>query len=163
MLQTHPKTKFTSIFSVLTADTPCLQKLETFSFAYSTGQFNTDQTAYTIAKVCKDAISLKSLDIRNYRSSFSLSSVNLFDMIASETIECLYLSGSKFDLWEVEYLAKAISDRWRKSLIELDLSWTSLSVEYLQLIFNAFNRNDELTILRGINLSGTCVSTDMIR
>lgn len=163
MLQTHPKTKFTSIYSVLTAESPCLQHLESFSFAYSTG-FSTDQTAYTIAKVCKDALFLKTLDIRNYKSSFSLSSVNLFDMIASDKIEWLYLSGSRFDSWEVEYLARAIAARWRKSLVEIDLSWSSLSAEHLQLILDAFGGDEEeLTRLRAINLSGTCVRTDMIK
>ena len=108
-----------------------------------------------------------------------MNSVNLFDLISSNKIEYLYLSGAKFDPWEAGYLATAIANKWRNTLIEIDLSWSSLSAENLKMILDSFsdttNSTQSVTLamkrdhgninskLRGINMSGTCVQTDIIK
>ena len=48
MLQTYPKTKFTTITSVLTSDV-CLENLEQLSISFNSDQFSRDQH-FIIAK-----------------------------------------------------------------------------------------------------------------
>ena len=63
-----------------------------------------------IAKLCKDAECLKSLDLRYYKSPLDCF-FNMFSMIKNDIIERLYLCNSILSDSDNNYLAYTIQDR----------------------------------------------------
>lgn len=160
MLQTYPKTKYSSITSVLTSES-FLENLEIFSICFNSEQYSTNNMIFIIAKICKDALHLKSIDIRKFKSSLD-DRINIFQLINSNKVAFLYLSYSKLSESDGQYLTFAIKEKWTKSLIELDLSWSNISLQYLRIILESFCSKNGCKISK-LNLAGTCVETQMIR
>lgn len=106
-------------------------------------------------------MNLKNLDIRYYKSGLDRS-VNLFSMVNSSRVERLYLSHANFTEVDQSYLADVIRNKWTSTLIELDLSWSNISSNYIQSIFDSFE-NSLSCKLKALNMTGTCVETNMIK
>lgn len=113
------------------------------------------------SRVFKDAMNLRNLDIRYFKSGLDRS-VNLFSMVNSSRVERLYLSHASFTEVDQSYLVDAIRNKWTSSLIELDLSWSNISSNYIQSIFDSFE-NSPSCKLKALNMTGTCVETNMIK
>ncbi len=112
-------------------------------------------------RVCKDALQLKNLDILNY--SAKLTRIDLFSYINSNCIERLDLSHSSFNKIESSNLVMAIEKKWLRSLSELHLAWSNINKESLVNIINLFVNNRSFIRLKRLDLTGTCVETDMIK
>ena len=65
---------------------------------------------FYILRVCKDAVNLKLLDLRAYKSPLN-SQLNLFDIIKSNVLEKLYLCNSNLSEADCFYLYQVISKK----------------------------------------------------
>ena len=115
---------------------------------------------FYFSRICKDSTNLKYLDIRNYKSA-SNRNLNFFQLINSNKLEHLYLCNSNLNEADNMYLAEAIENKWRSTLVELDISWSNLNKHCLESILNSLSF--ESSRLKTLNLSGTCVETQMIK
>ncbi len=161
MLKCYPKIKYTTIESVFTTPTGYLN-LEELSVAFDEKKFGTDPMFILLIKLCKDSIKLKSLDVRSYRSPLN-SFFNLFDLINTNNLERLYFCNSQFTEADSIYFSTAIFEKWHSTLIELDLSWSNLSKQSLDLILDSFIKNANHSKLKYLNLTGTCVDSITIK
>lgn len=53
--------------------------------------------------------------------------------------------------------------KWSKSLIEINLCSSNITEQGLEVLIDGLVRNSNECPLRGINLSGTCVTTDLVQ
>ena len=160
MLKCYPKIKYTTIESVLSSTTGYLN-LEELSVSFDEKKFGTDPIFILLIKLCKNSIKLRSLDVRSYRSPLN-SFFNVFDLINTDNLERLYFCNSQFSEADSIYFSSAIFEKWHKTLIELDLSWSSISKQSLDLILDCFIRNAHQSKLKYLNLTGTCVDSSII-
>jgi hypothetical protein len=161
LLKSYPKIKYNSIEQILTSPN-IFSNLEELSLAFDSCVFGTDPMMLLIAKACKHAVSLQTLDIRSYKSPLN-SGLNLFDLITTNKMKRLYLCNSNLSEADNLYLSQAIIQRWYKSLVDLDLSWSNISSQSLKMIFNWFIENSKECQLRNLILTGTCVESDLIK
>lgn len=161
LLKSYPKIKYNSIEQILMSPM-IFSNLEELSLAFESCVFGTDPMILLIAKACKNAVNLQTLDIRSYKSPLN-SGLNLFDLITTSKMKRLYLCNSNLSEADNLYLSQAIIQRWHKSLAELDLSWSNISSQSLNMILNRFIENSNECQLRSLILTGTCVETDLIK
>ncbi len=83
-------------------------------------------------------------------------------MVNSTKVERLYLSHSDFTDVDQSYLVDAIRNKWASSLIEFDLAWSNIGSNYIQSIFELFEKSPECK-LKILDMTGTCVETSMIK
>ncbi|CAF0712633.1 unnamed protein product [Brachionus calyciflorus] len=160
MYETFPKTKFNTITSVLASEISFPNLEEYYGSFYV--NYGTCPMIMLTTKICKDSQKLKLMDLRCYKTSLD-KNFNFFSLISSKNLEKLFLCNSMMSDIDSNYLYQAIEEKWFNSLIELDLSWSTIDQRALAKIFECFRLNSNKCKLEKLNLTGTTVDTDMIR
>ena len=61
------------------------------------------------------------------------------------------------------YLCQAIEEKWHDSLIELDLSWSTIDSKALARMCQCFKTHSNTCKLETLHLTGTTVDTESIK
>lgn len=102
------------------------------------------------------------MDLRNYKTSLD-KNFNFFSLIKTKKLEKLFLCHSNMTVTDSNYLYHVIKEKWSESLVELDLSWSTIDSSALKNIFECLIANDNICKLQRINLTGTSVDTEIIK
>lgn len=102
------------------------------------------------------------MDLRSYKTSLD-KNFNFFSLIKTNKLEKLFLCNSNMTEIDSNFLYTAIKEKWTESLVELDLSWSTIDSFALKNIFECFIIQNKACKLKKINLTGTSVDTEMIK
>lgn len=136
--------------------------LEEFSLSYNEGLFYGDsRTQIALFRLCKDSEQLRVVHLLMYKSSLD-SYTNYFSQFKTDRLEYLNMPNAHFSESESCSLAETIATKWSNSLVYVNLSNSNITVQGLQVMIDGFVRKSAECPLKKINLSSTCVTTELI-